>query len=143
MSWADYKAPSTTVDDGQGTQRPVRGLSLEDLGQLATNHIDGLMRIAELYIASQKDILATKNISDLYVAAAAEFPGMVSEVISLVTDSPELKKVSLGAALQLRILSAAFRITVEDAGGMGNLSATLSAAVKQAVAARGGVSQKL
>lgn len=142
-TWTDYKIPTTDIDTGDGEKRPVRGLSLDDMSTLIVNHLDTMMQVTTLYVQSQKDILATGNMTDLLIVAAREFPEFVSEVISIVTDTPDLRDKRLPAGLQLKIVQAAVKLTVEDAGGMGNLSAILQNAVKAAVAGRGEVSQKL
>lgn len=145
MSWTDYKTPTIMVATGEagGVERPVRGLALEDISLLVVNHLDSMMDITTLYIQSQKDVLAVTNMTDMLVLASKQFPAFVSEVISIVTDTPELRDKKLGVGLQLKIMSAALKLTIEDAGGMGNLSAMLQDAVRAALAGRGEVSQRL
>ena len=145
MSWDDYKVPVTMVEtgEGEGIARPVRGLSLTDMSVLVVDHLDSMMEITTLYIQTQKDVRAATNMTDLLTVASKSFPGFVSEVISIVTDTPSLRDKALPAVLQLKILSAAIKLTVEDAGGMGNLSAMLQGVVKSAIQGRGEVSQKL
>lgn len=143
MSWTDYKVPTIMVDPGDGVERPVRGLSLDDMGLLIVNNLDPMMEIAALYISSQKDVFASNNATDLMMVAAKNFPDFVSEVISMVTDTPELRRTRLPAGVQLTILQAAMKLTVQDAGGMGNLSAMLSNAARAAMANRGDASRKL
>lgn len=144
MTWADYSPPTTMVPMGTGGKEgPVRGLSLEDLGALIANNLDAMIQFTEVFIRTQKDVLAVTNYTDMMVLAARDFPALVSEVISLATDTPELRTKNLPATLQLNILAACAKLTVEDAGGLGNLSAMLQSAVRAAVAGRGEVSQKL
>lgn len=143
MSWTDYKVPTTMVETGDGEERPVRGLSLDDMSHLIVSNLDTMMDITALYIAQQKDIYATGNMVELITVASRQFPGFVSEVISIVTDTPDLKTMRLPAGLQLRILTAAIRLTVEDAGGLGNLSAMLQNVVSQVAAGQGEASRKL
>lgn len=145
MSWTDYKTPVIMIPTGEpgGIERPVRGLALEDLTQLVVAHLDDMMDLTTLYIQTQKDVLAVTNMTDMIVLAAKQFPGLISEVISIATDTPELRDKKLGVGLQINILSASFKLTVQDAGGLGNLSAMLQDAVKAALAGRGEVSQRL
>jgi hypothetical protein len=143
MTWTDYKIPTVMIDTGDGQERPVRGLSLDDMSQLIVNHLDPMMEITTLYIQSQKDVLAVTNMTDLVMVAVRSFPDFISEVISVVTDTPELRKVRLPAGLQIRVIQASLKLTIEDAGGLGNLLAILQNAVRAAVAGRGEVSQKL
>lgn len=145
MSWDGYSVPVTMIETGEadGKTRPVRGLSLTDIGALVVDHLDAMMEITTLYIQTQKDVRAMTNLTDLLTVASKSFPGFVSEVISIVTDTPELRDKRLPAVLQLKILSASIQLTVEDAGGMGNLSAMLQSAVRGAIQGRGEVSRKL
>lgn len=142
-SWATYTPPTVDVPTGDGEERPVRGLSLEDLTALVTSHMDELMEIATIYVQSQKDVMAATNMTDVVMVAVRQFPNIVSEVISMVTDTPSLRGVRLPVGLQIKVLQAAMRLTLEDVGGLGNLSAMLQYAVRAAVAGRGEVSQRL
>lgn len=142
-TWTDYKVPTIMVDPGDGVERPVRGLGLDDMSALIVNNLDAMMEITTLYIQSQKDVFAGTNMTDLMVIAAKSFPSLVSEVISMATDAPELRHIRLPAGAQLKIMQATVKLTVEDAGGLGNLSAILSNAARAAVANRGDVSRKL
>ena len=143
MTWTDYKIPTVMVPDGQGVQRPVRGLSLEDISELIVNHLDEMMEVTSLYVQTYKDVAAVTNMTDMIVVASKSFPKLVGEIVAMVTDTPALADVRLPVALQITILSAAAKLTVEDAGGLGNLSAILQDVVRQAVAGRGEVSRKL
>lgn len=145
MSWTDYQTPVIQVATGEPEDktRPVRGLGLEDISLLVVNHLDDMMEITTIYIQSQKDVAAVTNLTDMIVMVSKQFPRFVSEVISIVTDTPELRERKLGVALQMKILSAAMKLTVEDAGGMGNLLATLQDAVRATLAGRGEVSRRL
>lgn len=139
MTWSDYQIPTIMIEGGG----PVRGLSLDDMSALIVGHLDTMMQITTLYIQSQKDVLASGNMTDLFLLAAREFPEFVSEVISIVTDTPDLRTKRLPAGIQIKIIQATMKLTIEDAGGLGNLSAMLQNAAKAAVAGRGEVSQKL
>ena len=109
MTWTDYQVPTVMIDTGDGKERPVRGLSLDDMSLLIVNHLDSMMEITTLYIQSQKDVLAATNMTDLVMVAVRTFPDFISEVISIVTDTPELRKVRLPAGLQLKVISAALK----------------------------------
>lgn len=141
--WGDYSVPVIMIDTGDGQRRPVRGFSTEDIGALVVENLDTMMELTALYVESQRDVFATGNLHDLIIVAAKSFPDLVSEVISRVTDEPALRTQRLGVGLQVAILSAAFSLTVQDAGGLKNLSAMLTSAVRATVAGRGDVSQKL
>lgn len=142
-TWTDYEVPRIMIPTGDDVERPVRGLTLDDMSNLIVNHLDTMMQITTLYIQSQKDVASVTNMTDLFMVAVREFGPFVSEVISMVTDEPSLAKKRLPVGLQIAIIQAALKLTIEDAGGLGNLSAILQTAVKAAVAGRGEVSQKL
>lgn len=143
-NWTTYKPPVVMIDTGDGAERPVRGLSLEDFTDLIVGHLDELMDLTTVYIQSTTDVMAATNMTDVITMASRQFPTLISEVISMVTDTPELKGVRLPVGLQFQILQAAFKLTVEDAGGLGNLSAMLQNVVKAAVEGRQGeASRKL
>lgn len=143
MTWADYTVPVKMIPTGDGKERPVRGLSSDDIGLLVVNHLDTMMEITTVYIQTNKDVFAATNLTDMAMLVAREFPAFVSEVISVVTDEPTLRDKKLPILLQLQILTAAIHLTVEDSGGLGNLTAMLQSAFGAAVAGRGEVSQKL
>ncbi len=142
-TWTDYKAPTIMIPTGDGQERPVRGLALEDLTDLVINHLDELMDITALYVQMQKDVIAVTNMTDIVMVIAKQFPDMLSEVISMVTDTPELRGKRLPVGLQMAIVKASISLTIQDAGGLGNLSAILQNAIQAAVAGRGEVSHKL
>lgn len=142
-TWTDYTVPTIMIDPGDGKERPVRGLGVDDMSQLIVANLDAMMEVTSLWIASQKDVFASNNTTDLMMVAAKNFPQLVGELISMATDTPELRHVRLPAGAQLKILQACLKLTVEDAGGLGNLSAMLSNAVRVAVANRGEASQRL
>lgn len=137
-TWTTYKPPVVMIDTGDGEERPVRGFSLEDFTDLIVTHLDDLMDLTTVYVQTTKDVRSVTNMTDLITMASRQFPNLISEVISMVTDAPELKGVRLPVGLQFQILQAAFKLTVEDAGGLGNLSAMLQNVVKAAVEGRQG-----
>lgn len=143
MSWADYEVPVRMIDTGGGKLRPVRGLSVTDISLLVVNHLDTMMEITTVYIQTNKDVFAATNMTDMALLVAREFPAFFSEVISIVTDEPTLRDKNLPVILQMQIVKDALQLTVEDAGGLGNLTAMLQDAFKAAVGGRGEVSQKL
>lgn len=143
MTWTDYKVPTIDIDTGDGKLRPIRGLALEDFSILVSAHLDDMMEIATLYVQSQKDVLAGTNMTDIVMLVSRQFPKVISEVISMVTDTPELKELRLPVGLQIKIIQTSIKLTLEDAGGLGNLTATFQSVVDAAVEGRGEVSRKL
>jgi hypothetical protein len=141
MSWSDYKPPIVMIEAG-GSMRPVRGLALEDLTQLVTSHLPDMIELTALYVEHLESVLDDRPRARLISHAVMTFPKLVSEVISMVTDEPALRDVKMPFGISLSVLDAAVRLTVEDAGGLGNLFATLRDQLQVVMAANPEVSQK-
>lgn len=100
----------------------VRGLNLDDFAALLPNHFEALSKIAALYAEHKQSVFSSKAIGDFIMSSAVTFPGLVSEVISIASDEgPEARDVKLGTSLQITVLTAIVKLTVEEAGGLGNL----------------------
>lgn len=133
MSWADYQPPTAEVPLGGGKTGRVRGLNVDDLSTLITNHLEQISKAVALYTASKKDVYTKANLHAFVIQTASQFPGLVSEVISLAADEPSLngKKIALG--VQLAALNEIARLTLEEIGGLGNLSLVLGNLAKGAL----------
>ncbi len=103
----------------------VRGLDITDLGNLLSNNLSAISRAADLYSRSKNDIFAEANMQGFILLLAKDFPGLVSEVISIAADEPDAREVKLPFPLQLRLMTEISRLTLTEAGGLGNLFATL------------------
>jgi hypothetical protein len=128
----DFKVPTADIPLNKEISITVRGLGLDDLSCLVATHLDSISKAAELYNRSKEDIFATANMQGFILTLAKDFPGLVSEVISIAADEPDAKDVKLPFPIQLRALTEISRLTLEDAGGMGNLFATLGSLWKGA-----------
>jgi len=114
----------------------VRGLNLDDFTALMPEHFDSITKIADLYSRHQTSVFSGKGLSEFLIASAKDFPNLLSEVISIAADEPDARNVKLGIALQISVLSAILKLTVEEAGGMGNLFAQLRVLGANVVAAQ-------
>lgn len=103
----------------------VRGLGLEDFGLLIENHLAAVTEAAERYAAMKKDIYAKQNLQGFMLVLAREFPSLAAEVISVAADEPELRGFKLPIGPQMAALAEITRLTLMDAGGLGNLLAIL------------------
>lgn len=120
-----HKAPRIEVPLIGDNTVSVRGLNLDDFMTIMPQHVEGLSKIAELYAKHKEAVFSSKATTDFLIAVAKDFPGIVMEVISAAADEPEAHKVKLGTGLQLAVLTAIMKLTVEEAGGLGNLFARL------------------
>lgn len=107
----------------------VRGLCLEDMTFLVQRHLGPITRAAKLWQESREDVLRTGNISNFVMTLARDFPELAAEVISVAADELDegatAKASRLPIASQIAALSAISRLSMEDAGGLGNLLAEM------------------
>lgn len=122
MSWTDYTSPTAEIPLGQGKTGTVRGLNVDDIAILLTNHLEPISKAVALYAASKKDVFSTKNLHSFVIATASEFPTLIAEVISLAADEPSLKDKKIAMGVQIAALNEIIRLTLEELGGLGNLS---------------------
>lgn len=130
---ASYQTPRIDVPLGENQVVSLRGLDLDDFSVLLQAHLPSITKAAELFRASQRDIYSSANLQSFVLTVAKDFPGLVSEVISIAADEPEAKDVKMGLGFQLAALQAVVKLTLEEAGGLGNLIASLAALSKGAL----------
>lgn len=105
----------------------VRGFNLDDFAALLPEHLEAVTKIAEMYGQHKQSVFSGKAFGEFIVLVAKDFPGIVSEVISRAADEPDAKNVKLSIGLQISVLTAILKLTVEEAGGLGNLFGQLRA----------------
>lgn len=125
MALIDHVTPRMVVPLLAGNTVSVRGINLDDFMALLPNHMEAVSKIAALYAQHKQSVFSPKAFEAFLLATAHGFPGLVSEVISIAADEPDTKHVKLGTSLQISVLSAVMKMTVEEAGGLGNLFAQL------------------
>ena len=129
---SNYKTP--TIDVPLGDQVvPLRGLDLDDFSALLQTHLEPISKAAELYRASKRDVFSTANLQSFVLTVAKDFPGLVSEVISIAADEPEARRIKTNLGFQMSAIQAIVKLTLEEAGGLGNLVASLAALSKGAL----------
>ena len=122
MSWADYQPPSIDVPLGGGATGQVRGLNVDDLSVLITNHLEPIVKATELYAKSKTEVFTQVSLHAFVLSIAKEFPSLVTEVISLAADEPSLRGKKIALGVQIAALDAITKLTLEEMGGLGNLS---------------------
>lgn len=133
MSWTDYKPPVAEIPLGNGKTGEVRGLNADDLAILITNHLDPISKALALYAAQKRDNFSTANLHAFVIQTASEFPSLISEVISLAADEPAVRNVKLALGVQIAALNEIVRLTLEEMGGLGNLTLVLGNLAKGAL----------
>lgn len=127
MALRDHVTPRIIVPLIGDNSVAIRGLNLDDFTFLLGEHLEAASKIAELYTQHKNSIFSTKPFQEFVLSIAKDFPGLVSEVISIAADEPDVKDIKLGLGLQLSVLNATIKLTMEEAGGLGNLIAHLRA----------------
>lgn len=133
MSWTDYKAPTAEIPLGNGATGAVRGLNADDLAILITNHLEPISKAVALYAAQKRDQFSTANLHAFVIQTASEFPGLVSEVISLAADEPSIRGKKIALGVQIAALNEIVKLTLVELGGLGNLTLVLANLAKGAL----------
>lgn len=133
MSWADYQPPTAEVPLGGGAKGRVRGLNVDDLSTLLSTHLEPIAQATALYAASKKDVYTTANLHAFVISVARQFPTLVSEVISLAADEPSLREKKIAMGVQIAAMNEIVRLTLEELGGLGNLSLVVANLAKGAL----------
>lgn len=113
----------------------VRAITFPDLTFMVTSHLSTLTAIIAKYQEARDDaaglVPSRKNMGELAVMIARDFPTFSVEIISAcvfgeTVDEPLRQKIAaLPVPIQLDALSKIAKLTVEEAGGLGNLIADL------------------
>lgn len=121
MALRDHVTPRIVVPLLGDNSVAVRGLNLDDLMGLIPTHFEAISKVAALYAEHKQSVFSAKPFMDLVISVAKDFPDLIAEVISVAADEPDSRDVKLSTVLQLSVLTAIVKMTVEEAGGLGNL----------------------
>jgi hypothetical protein len=130
---SEYQTPRVDVPLGQDQVVSLRGLNLDDFALLLQDHLEPISKAVQLWQQSKQDIYTSKNMQGFLMSIIKDFPGLVTEVISIAADEPDAKKVKLGLGFQTSAIAAISKLTLEEAGGLGNLFASLAALARGAL----------
>lgn len=126
MAAIDYKTPTTEIPFPNGGSMTVRGLNLDDLSALLQDHLEPISKAVDAYRLHKESAFTNANLMTFILTLAKDFPGLVSEVISIATDEPGARNIKFSLGIQVSALAAVSKLTLEEAGGLGNLFATLA-----------------
>src|SRR5690349_1602155 len=94
MLLKDYVIPRSKVPlpgkagpDGEKPYFMVRGITLDDMSFLVSQHLEPITRAVKLYQESRADIMTTGNLQGFMLTLARDFPDLAAEVISAASDS--------------------------------------------------------
>ncbi len=109
----------------------VRGMNTDDLTYLVTNYLEDMVAALTQFGKDQdltgETLLNRKALPELFFILTNGFPTLVSEMISRCADAPGMaeKVRRMAFPIQIQALHAITELTIEDAGGLGNLGAAL------------------
>lgn len=148
MLLKDYVIPRSRITlpgkagpDGEKPHFMVRGITLDDMTFLVQQHLGPITRALKLYQESRENVLVTGNLQGFILTFARDFPELAAEVISAASDSldDETRKIAkqLPISVQISALAEITRLTLEDAGGLGNLLAEMRQRLESAAQSAG------
>ncbi len=143
MPLSAYQPRHATIPLGKNNDFTVRAITFPDLAIMASNHMQSLIAIVAKYQEAKQDVYSTKNIGQLALTIARDFPTFATEIISAcivgetVDDAMREKVALLPAPVQMAAMVEIGKLTVEEAGGLGNLMADLRAKIEAALADAG------
>lgn len=130
MGLRDYKVARVEIPLGDDNSFSVRGLGLDDFSILLTNHLSAITQAAEAYEVFQRSSAKIASLQGFFLIVLKDYPGLMSEVISMAADEPDTKGIRLPIGVQTSALTEIGRLTLQDAGGLGNLLAMLATVLK-------------
>lgn len=131
MQLRDYEIQRTPVPlpGKKGQSFDVRGLNVDDLTFLISQHHGPITRALKLYQEQRTEIMTGKSMTGFIMALAADFPDLVAEVISAASDALDdaTRKVakSLPITTQIIALNEILKLSMEEVDGLKNLLAEM------------------
>lgn len=123
MALSDYQPDTLTIAAGK-TSFDVRGLSFLDLSSLLRTHYEDLESLFDLYENDARSVDFTNVAMARYATALIkDAPGLVSHLIALAADEPEMVNAvhRLPLLSQVDALRAIGKLTFEEVGGVKKL----------------------
>jgi len=121
----DFVIPTETVSWGKDSANSVvvRGLSYNDFVELFTEFgkaVDILFEVIEGGEAKIQSFAENGGIKEFGAGMIKKSPQLVAKLIALATDSPSqaTQVARMPLPVQMRLLEAVYRLTVEEAGGL-------------------------
>lgn len=127
MSIADYEPPSLAFKLNDKVSVTLRGVSTADLTKIVTSNFEDVTETWELFQVAQKAVYTTDGQRKLMLSLIQKCPALVAEVISLSAGEPDQvdRIAKWGIGLQMGCLQVIYNLTLQEAGGLKNLLASL------------------
>lgn len=133
----DFEVERETITFGskKKTSFEVRGIGVEDLGQLLASRLTEVEAMYAMFAASKASIYSRSNLDGFVLTLIQKAPDLVAEVISRAADEPENRQSyrRIPFAASAAALMAIVKLSFEEAGGLKNLLATLMSLVDEAL----------
>lgn len=129
MALADYEVVKKTIPfNNKGGSFEIRGLNTDDFTFMIATNLDRIADALAKYQESGDTIWREGGLDDFVKSLIRELPELVAEVISTAADEPTLidKARKLPFGVQMTALVEIMGMTLEEAGGVKNLFATLA-----------------
>jgi hypothetical protein len=143
MPLSTYEIPMASIPLGKNNSFDVRAITFPDLTFMVEKHLPALTAILAKYKEAQEEVYSRRSIADFAVMIARDFPSFAVEIISVCISGEDetadrealSKKVALlGAPVQINAMLEIARLTVDEAGGLKNLTAGLRTKLQAAMA---------
>lgn len=130
--------PITFKSRGEDVSFTVRGLTLADISRIIGDHVADIEAAYELYQSGKNTIIQRGSMDALILQICRDAPGLVAEVISTTADEPDLaeKYAKIPFSVSAVALAEIMRMTLEEQGGLKNLSAALVQILKDVLPAK-------
>lgn len=137
MGLKDYAPATQTIQLPGDDTFVVRGLALQDITVLLRSHYDTAARLFDKYVGEAAQTAADAavpeakfgpgNMKAVILDALQAAPSMLSDVIAVAADEPELgpQVARLPLGVQVEAIEAIIRLTLEAEGGMEKLIETV------------------
>lgn len=131
MPISSYLIRTSRVSLGKDNDFEVRALTFPDIIAAVSSHMPALIAIVSKSQEADGDIYTKMNTSQMAMMVARDFPSVATEIISMcvvgetMDEAARSKVAMLPAPISMNALLSIFRLTVEEAGGLGNLVADL------------------
>lgn len=111
----------------------VRGLTLVDISYLVGEHIADIDAAYEMFKSAKDSLYSRGGLDSMILMFCKDAPGLVAEVISVTADEPTLveRYAKLPFSVSALALAEIIRMTLEEQGGLKNLSAALARILKE------------
>lgn len=131
MPLSSHKIATAKVRLSKDNDFDVRAVTFPDLAFIVQTKLPDLIAIVAKYQETREDLTNRKNIGELAVMVSRDFPTLAVEIISAcvfgedVDEEMRRKIAALPMPIQLDALTKIAKLTVEEAGGLGNLLSDL------------------